>query len=192
MTDPTLEQHLPLLKALANESRLRLIALIAKHEQSVGSLARSVGLTEPTVSHHLAKLSEVGLIDMRAVGTTHYYRFNPKSLAAINRSLLPASDTSIEPPASGPEGYDARVLRSFVVDGRLTKIPDTRQKRLVILRWLIEHFECGVDYAEREVNAIIKRFHPDFATIRREFIGYGLMQREAGIYRKVALARART
>jgi len=46
----------------------------------------------------------------------------------------------------------------------------------------IERFETGRRYPEKEVNAIISRHHPDFATLRRELIGARLMRRESGIY----------
>ncbi|MDB5097460.1 MAG: ArsR family transcriptional regulator, partial [Cyanobacteria bacterium RYN_339] len=65
---------------------------------------------------------------------------------------------------------------------RLKEIPASRKKREVVLRWLADRFEIGPRYAEREVNEVIKRHHPDFATLRRELIGANLMQREAGEY----------
>jgi hypothetical protein len=86
------------------------------------------------------------------------------------------------------EAWAAKVLSNYtVVDKtsalpRLKDIPATRKKRLVILKWLVSHFEQGANYSEARVNEIIKQFHPDCATLRREMIGYNLMQRESGIY----------
>lgn len=184
MSNDSLDIHLPLLKALANASRLSLIALIAKEEKSVGALANELELTEPTVSHHLAKLSAVGLAEKRVSGNTHYYRLNAKALQAINMSLISHASEGQKPSATASDEYEARVLRSFVVEGRVTKVPEGYRKRMVVLRWLAGHFQDRRFYKEREVNEIIKRFHPDFATIRREFIGHGLMERESGTYWK--------
>ncbi|MBS0444646.1 MAG: metalloregulator ArsR/SmtB family transcription factor [Proteobacteria bacterium] len=184
MVTVSVESHLPLLKVLANETRLRLIGLVSAEEQSVGNLARSLGLTEPTISHHLAKLSEAGLIEMRASGTTHYYRLNPKSLQSMGKTLFAQTRAAAPKPAEGEDGWEARVLQSFIVEGRVTKIPEGLRKRMVVLQWLANQFKDGRFYKEREVNEIIKRFHPDFATIRREFIGHGLMERESGTYWK--------
>jgi len=50
----------------------------------------------------------------------------------------------------------------------------------VILRHILREFEPGRRYAEKEVNEIIERFHEDYATIRREFIMTGMMDREGG------------
>jgi DNA-binding transcriptional ArsR family regulator len=185
MLDTSIETHLPLLKVLANETRLRLVGLIAQEEQSVGNLARSLELTEPTISHHLAKLGQVGLVAMRASGTTHYYRLEPKALQAISKSLSTHASKTAPKLADGEDGWEARVLRSFIVEGRVTKIPEGHRKRVVVLRWLVDQFKDGRLYKEREINEIIKRFHPDFATIRREFIGHGLMERESGTYWKM-------
>jgi hypothetical protein len=64
----------------------------------------------------------------------------------------------------------------------LKEIPSNRKKRLVILKWLAARFERERRYPEDEVNEMIKRSHPDTATLRRELIGNHLMQREAGVY----------
>lgn len=86
------------------------------------------------------------------------------------------------------EAWSAKVLSNYIlVDKtselrRLKDIPATRKKRLVILKWLASHFDQGINYPEAKVNEILKQFHPDCATLRREMIGYNLMQRESGIY----------
>lgn len=56
------------------------------------------------------------------------------------------------------------------------------KKRNVILKWLVNQFDENVKYPEAEVNEFIQRYHPDFATIRREFIAEKLMARKNGIY----------
>ena len=72
------------------------------------------------------------------------------------------------------------------MDGvRLIKIPGSRKKRDVILEWLIQDFQPGVRYPEKELNEIIQRHHPDTATLRREFIATKRMQRRNGVYWRV-------
>ncbi len=70
----------------------------------------------------------------------------------------------------------------FVDHGRLTVIPVQRKKRMTVLRWLVEDFQPGRRYAEREVNRIISRRHPDFAALRRYMVDEELMQRDHGVY----------
>lgn len=85
-------------------------------------------------------------------------------------------------PTSGPD-YDARVRENFVdASDRLISIPAQRKKRMAILRWLVEDFQPGTRYPEAEVNRIISRRHPDFATLRRNLVDEELMQREHSVY----------
>jgi len=70
----------------------------------------------------------------------------------------------------------------FVRDGRLTQIPAARGKRRIVLEHIAANFEPGVRYPEREVNAVLRAWHPDHAALRRYLVDEGLMSREKGIY----------
>ncbi|GIO96435.1 transcriptional regulator [Paenibacillus lautus] len=87
----------------------------------------------------------------------------------------------MEPTAS--EAYKASVLRNFITkDGTLRSIPAQYKKKLVILEYLVEQLEAGKEYPEKDINAFIKRYHADYATIRREFIIHQYMSRYHEIY----------
>jgi DNA-binding transcriptional ArsR family regulator len=170
-------------KALAHESRLRLLGLTAQREHSVQELAAAVGVTEPTASHHLAMLRALGLVSRRVEGNTHWYAFESATLQDLAKRVLTregvarlAADT---PRRDAPETIVANYLDA---DGRLTRIPATRKKRHAILAWLVRKFDQDRRYPEREINELLLQFHWDSATLRREFIGYQMMRREAGIY----------
>jgi hypothetical protein len=94
---------------------------------------------------------------------------------------LPINDEAMTGTHSGE--YDTRVLENFVdAAGRLDGIPAQRKKRLAILRWLVEDFQPGRRYSEAEVNQIIGRRHPDFATLRRHLVDEEFMQRRSSVY----------
>lgn len=79
--------------------------------------------------------------------------------------------------------YDSRVIANFVGAGdRLLGIPVQRKKRMAVLRWLVEDFQPSRAYPEAEVNRILGRRHPDFATLRRWLVDEELMQRRNGLY----------
>ena len=81
--------------------------------------------------------------------------------------------------------FEARVLHSFVRDGRLTSIPAQDRKRRVILRWLLARcFSEDREYPEKEVNMCLALAHPDVAALRRYLVDAGLMTRQAGLYRQ--------
>lgn len=186
MGEEEFQKLLRFFKVLGDESRLRILGLLATRECSVEELAALLDLKEPTVSHHLAKLKELGLVSMRPQGNTHLYWLDTNALRAMNKDMLtPENVASLVADMEG-EAWERKVLQNFLVDGeRLKEIPASRKKRDVILRWLAGKFEPGVRYPEAQVNEIIKRHHDDYATLRREFIMTKLMDRADGYYWRV-------
>jgi ArsR family transcriptional regulator, arsenate/arsenite/antimonite-responsive transcriptional repressor len=80
------EQVAPLLKALADPVRLRLMSLVASRqggEACVCDLNEAFDLSQPTISHHLKVLHEAGLVDRDKRGVWVYYRARPQALAAV-------------------------------------------------------------------------------------------------------------
>jgi biotin operon repressor len=183
MKEPTSSEPLEFFRALAERSRLRIVGLLAAREYSVQELARTLGLREPTVSHHLAILKTVGLASVRSQGTIRWYRLEEDALHRRSRALL--SRPSLERIAAdtSAEAGEREVLVNFLEGDRLTKIPVSRKKRWLILQWLARKFAAGTEYSEAQVNAILKRHHEDAATLRRELVGYRMLARDRGVYR---------
>ncbi len=80
------EQVAPLLKALADPVRLRLMSLVASHpggEACVCDLGEDFGLTQPTISHHLKVLHDAGLLDREKRGVWVYYRARAEALSSL-------------------------------------------------------------------------------------------------------------
>ena len=79
------------LKALADPARLRLLSLLLAgdgQEACTCELTEPLGLSQPTVSHHLKKLAEAGLITGDRRGVWTYYRVVPDALSALAQVLL--------------------------------------------------------------------------------------------------------
>ena len=88
------EQVAPLLKALADPVRLRLMSLIASHpggEACVCDLTGAFDLSQPTISHHLKVLHEAGLLDRDKRGVWVYYRARTGALASLGALIGPPS-----------------------------------------------------------------------------------------------------
>ena len=78
------------LKAIAEPARLRLLSLIQAqpgHEACVCHLTEPLGLSQPTVSHHLKVLRQAGLVEREQRGSWAYYRVVPEPLAALREVL---------------------------------------------------------------------------------------------------------
>ncbi len=81
-----------------------------------------------------------------------------------------------------PARWEERVLANFMDRGRLRQVPAQRKKRMVVLRWLADHFRPAERYSEAQVNEILLRYHDDPALLRRLMVDEELMDREAGVY----------
>jgi ArsR family transcriptional regulator, arsenate/arsenite/antimonite-responsive transcriptional repressor len=86
------------LKALADPTRLRLVSMVAAHhggEACVCELTEPLGLTQPTISHHLKILVDAGIFTRDKRGVWAYYALRPQAFQALAAIL---GDTSPHPP----------------------------------------------------------------------------------------------
>jgi len=175
------EELLVFFRALSDASRLRIVALLAKESLSVEQLAEILGLSSSTVSHHLATLSKVGLVSARAEGYYSVYALQLEALRNMSQRLL-AEDTLPAVAADVDiDAYDRKVLNTYLTaEGRLRAFPVQRKKQEAVLRHIVKAFEPGRRYAEKQVNEVLSRFSDDTASLRRDLIGFGLMQRQGG------------
>lgn len=80
-------------KALGDPARVRLLSLIAASdggEACLCDLTAPVGLSQPTVSHHMKQLADAGLVTREQRGKWAYYRVDPGMLSAVARAIAPA------------------------------------------------------------------------------------------------------
>jgi DNA-binding transcriptional ArsR family regulator len=75
-------------KALADPTRQEIMSLICCRELSVSDIVESVGVRQPTVSHHLAILREAGLVNVRTAGKHTYYTLNQRRVALCCGKLI--------------------------------------------------------------------------------------------------------
>jgi ArsR family transcriptional regulator len=93
------EQLATVFKAIADPARLRLLSFIAAQpsgEACVCYLMKPLGLSQPTVSHHLKVLHDAGLLTRDRRGTWVYYRIVPEQLAALREALAGPSEPARE------------------------------------------------------------------------------------------------
>lgn len=109
-----------------------------------------------------------------------------------DQSRIPKGEEPEPAPPREADAYERKVLRDFLVDGRLKTIPAQEKKKQIILRYLVLRFEPGRQYTEREVNALIQEVHPDSASLRRYMVDARLLARDHGIYWRVDTARLAT
>ena len=181
MTDEQFTRLLQFFQVFSNESRLRLIGHLANGERSVGELAQLLNLKEPTVSHHLAELKELGLVEARAEGNLRIYRLNTRVLETLSKDIFAQPNLAALVPRS-ELSEDERILRTWVKNGRLVDIPAQEKKKQVVIHWFAEQIDPERRWTEREFNQWLAQFNEDYATLRRYLVDGGYMARENGIY----------
>jgi len=175
------EELLTFFKAMADANRLKIVGLLAEKPYSVEELATLLKLKPSTVSHHLSKLAEAELVTSRAESYYSVYQLDQKVLEAKSRSMFSQTELSNVAAEVDADAYDNKVIKDYSKrDGSLKTLPAQRKKLEAILRHIVKSFDIGRRYSEKRVNEILSQYHEDTATLRRELIGYGLMQREGG------------
>jgi predicted transcriptional regulator len=175
------EELVTFFKALADKNRLKIIGLLAEKPYSVEELATLLGLKPPTISHHLSKLVDAGLVNSHTESYYSVYQLDQSELEAKTRSLFSQEDLSSVVSEVDADAYDKKVIKDYGrQDGSLKTLPSQRKKLEAVLRYVVKAFDVEKRYSERQVNEILARYHADTATLRRELVGFGLMQREGG------------
>lgn len=174
-------------KALADPTRIRMLILLADGERNGQDLAKMLGVTPATITHHAAKLREASLINERRDKNTIFFSLNHyflrNSADATVNLIQRASEGGTSMLDEQQQRMEESVIKNFFsAEGRLKSIPAQLKKKLIVLEHLVSRLEIARKYTEPEINAFIKDYHEDFATIRREFIMHQFMFRENDIY----------
>jgi len=88
-------------------------------------------------------------------------------------------------PEPATEQETAKVLRSFLRDGRLTSMPRPGRKRQIVLEHIVQIFEPGRRYPEVDVNLALRQFWSDTAALRRYLVEADLLDRSGGEYWRI-------
>lgn len=175
------EEVVAFFKALADANRLKIVGLLAQQPYSVEELAALLNLKASTVSHHLAKLAQAGLVSAKADSYYNVYQLDEKALKSKSQNLFSQENLAASVVDVDADAYDRKVVADFTrKDGGLKTIPAQRKKLEAVLRYVVKAFEPSKKYSEKQVNDILKKYHEDTASLRRELVGYGLMKREGG------------
>ncbi|MBK7318396.1 metalloregulator ArsR/SmtB family transcription factor [Candidatus Villigracilis affinis] len=175
------EELVTFFKALADANRLKIVGLLAQKPYSVEELAALLEIKPSTVSHHLAKLAQVGLVSAKADSYYNVYQLDEKALENKSKSLFSQENLAASVASVDADAYDNKVVKDYVrKDGSLKTIPAQKKKLDAILRYVVKAFELDKRYSEKKVNEILVQYHEDTASLRRELVGAGLMKREGG------------
>ncbi|GAA2877896.1 DUF2087 domain-containing protein [Streptosporangium fragile] len=162
MNDEAIRQVLGL---LYQEDTLKVLSAL-----TLGGTPEGAGLDREATRRALDRLERGGLAVREEGGEWRVRRERFREL--LHATARPAS------PVSAQE----KVLQSFLVEGRLRAIPSKRDKQLIVLDYVVQVFEPGVRYSEKEVNVALRAFHDDYPALRRYLVDEGMLSRENNVY----------
>ena len=181
----TEEQVLQLFKCLADRSRLRIVQSLLREDMYAERLAQRLGVTPATVSFHMKKLEEAGLITSRPDQYYTMYALRREALTLPVLELIAGACDQAPEQERREEQYRKKVIETFFEYGRLKAIPAQRKKERICLEEMVRVLEPGRVYTEPELNEVLLRFHEDYCTLRRDMISEGLLTRDGGLYTRV-------
>lgn len=181
----TQEEALKVFKCLSDASRLRIVQSLAQGDMYTELLAERLELTPSTVSFHMKKLEDAGLVSSRKEQYYTVYSLNRELLGTTLSELSASSPEQVDEQQKREEAYRQKVIRSFFEYDRLRSIPVQRKKRLICLEQIAERFELGRTYEEKELSEIIASVHEDYCTIRRDMVDEGILRRDGSRYVRV-------
>ncbi|SNX58537.1 hypothetical protein SAMN06272735_3034 [Streptomyces sp. TLI_55] len=184
-----------LIRLFTDENRVRVFAAVALGAGTPEEVARAAGVPAKETALALLKLREQGAVTATGGDGDED---GPRLVVAYDlfreyaRADREKATRSAGTPGSGDENTDTdQLLRTFVRDGRLVRLPAqwTRKKR--VLQHIAEQtFEPGVEYPERTVNEKLRAWceegETDHVTLRRYLVDLQHLRRSEGIYRRVA------
>lgn len=172
-------------KCLGDKSRLLILNNLIKEPMYVELLAQRLNLTPSTISFHLKKLEEAGIVQSKKEQYYVVYSINKEILKISLLDLIKSETTDNDAQSEREEEYRKKVIEAFFEYGKLKSIPVQQKKKRIVLEEIAKEFHQDRAYTEKEVNIIIADFHDDFCTIRRDMIAEKLLYRKDGIYNLV-------
>ncbi|HZS75328.1 MAG TPA: DUF2087 domain-containing protein [Ktedonobacteraceae bacterium] len=170
-------------RALSDLTRIRILGLLGERPMYGLELAQALDVKPPTITHHMVPLVSSGLVKVRREDNYNYYELDSEGIQRLSESAQYIAKLHLSShPLPSKTDERARTVATFIQNGKLVSIPAQYKKRRYVMEEIARSFEWGRLYDEKEVNAILKTFHDDVASLRREMIDQRIMMRENGKY----------
>ncbi|MDD3052105.1 MAG: DUF2087 domain-containing protein [Candidatus Cloacimonetes bacterium] len=178
-----LNEVIELLKSLADHSRLMIMKQLLEKPQYLEELSERLNLASSTISFHLKKMENCGLIGKEK--QQYYTIFYPhrEILEQTILQLIGFENREEDIQMERIRKYKEKVMKAFCKDGKISKIPAQKQKRWIVFEPILDEFEFEKSYDEAEVNEKIIKYNEDYCLIRRTFIEENIFERENNIYK---------
>ncbi|MBV7339666.1 metalloregulator ArsR/SmtB family transcription factor [Chloroflexi bacterium TSY] len=156
---------LDFLKLLADATRLNIIGLLAQQPRSGDELATILGIKPSTISHHVTRLQEAGLLAVNAQQYYKIYALNTQTLQRYTTLLTPeelAQRVRTEEKVDAT-AYATQILSRWLKGDRVQGIPRKVQHKRVVFDWIVDQFKQDQRYDDEQVwKLVAQRCHPHY------------------------------
>lgn len=161
---------------LADDIRRRVIAAMILGATGLEEIVSKASVVERDAVVALERLIKAGLVE---AGDDGSYLLLEQAFQVVVRA-----EAEPNPPSQFPSRppKERKILDQAYRDGRLVRLPAKLSQRLVVLDELVQRFEPGAKYTERQVNARLSDSEIDVATLRRNLVDHGMLDRSGGAY----------
>ena len=161
-------QSLAIFKALGDESRLAIFRLLLEREAHSEVIAERLKLAPSTVSFHLKKMINAGIISARRDQYYTFFEAVPEIANVKLSELVFEAKLKTLAQDKSEDVYRAKVLKSFFKYGRLVKIPTQKMKRQWVLEKVAESLTEKKSYTKLEAEKILSELFDDTDALLRE------------------------
>lgn len=175
-------QSLTILKALSDESRLNIFRLLLERDAYIEVISERLKLAPSTISFHLKKLSDAGLVSSKKDQYYTIYFAVPELAEVSLKHLVLGAGIKLKEQDKVEEQYREKVLKSFFKYGKLTKIPSQKMKREWVLQRVAESVPSNKSFSPAELKELLTEIYSDPGILVTEMTAAGVLQLEAGKY----------
>ena len=169
-------------KAMVDVNRLRIAGMLGLTRMTAPQIVDRLNLPLREVVNHLGFLAHLGVVRQEG----EYYQLDEAAIEALARRALAGARKTIKEEDLPEDEYDRKVIKDFSLpNGSFKSLPMQQKKFQAILRHVVNVFEPGQQYTEKQVNELLRKYNEDTASLRRGLVDSGLVQRQAGMYWRV-------
>ncbi|MEK2690585.1 metalloregulator ArsR/SmtB family transcription factor [Bdellovibrio sp. GT3] len=177
-------KSLILLKALADESRINIFRLLLERDAYIEVISERLKLAPSTVSFHLKKLVEAGLVSSKKDQYYTIYSAVSNFAEMTLKDLVLEAGVKLKEQDKVEEQYKDKVLKSFFKYGKLTKIPSQKMKREWVLDRVAESLAPNRGYTLIELKELLTEIYPDPGILVTEMTTAGLIEVQNHKYKR--------
>lgn len=173
-----------ILKALADESRLEIFKLLLDRDAYIEVISERLKLSPSTVSFHVKKLCDAGLVTSRREQYYTMYSAVPSIAELRIKDMILGFASTLHEQDKVELVYKEKVLKSFFKYGRLVKIPVQKKKRQWVMERIANNFLPNKNYSATTATKLLSEIYEDTGLLLKELQVCGYLDFDNGVIKR--------